>query len=408
MKSKIDNIFSLCSDVNHALCKRETDADGKVSYVKDYGSAFNYFRDLLNAVSFLSREIWDGKKPSDNDLAVALFNSDIDHPIKAFQSLKCRVYQLGLMADKLLTQVHDPFCSHYECLYHEFMVDTEILLARYEYIVANNEYKRAINRFLHIGGTAPLKPVMRQVEMGRRDSILNMDFRWTVNALFWLDVMDSIDDLPSRELRPSAAIIMRQGFELTWRNSIGFLAIVDQDGTPLKQFTQIGWKFISKFKGKSRDTKEAIGTDNSWSISLPIPIKILDLVNKWCNHYTHEPHIPPLYVEWYVLEIFWNLSRPSSSGRQWTAQHGAIHIKGYKSLRREFELFVAKENSRARVVWFADGHHHGAFVDDEGEDPGSSILRRMRLRVSWNNLKNIWCAFWKELANLIHTFFHKE
>lgn len=409
MKSKIDHIFFLCSEVGHALCKRIADAEGNISYVKDYALAYNYFRDLLNAVFSFSNDIWGGKKPFENDLAVALLDADIDinHPITALQPLKCHVYQLGLLAEKLLTQVIDPSCSHYDTIYHDFCVDTESLLALYEFAVDNNKYNSAKKRFLHIGGPAPAKPEMRQVGVGRRDSIENMDFRFAINALCWLDVMDSIDGLPFRELRPSAVILMRQAFEMTWRNIIGYQVVVDQYGYPMKQFTQVGWKFISNFKRKDRDTKISGGTNNSWSISLPIPIKILNLVNSWCNAYTHNPSIPPFYVEWYVLEIFWSLSKPSSSGRVWTAEHGAIHINGFKALRKEFELYVAKENSRAQVVWLPDGHHTGAFVDDEGEDPGSDILRRMRLRASWTNLKNIWCAFRKECANLIYTLFHK-
>ncbi len=61
MKSKIDHIFFLCSEVCHALCKPVVDTDGEKHYVQDYGLAYNCFRDLLVAVSSLSNDIWKGK-----------------------------------------------------------------------------------------------------------------------------------------------------------------------------------------------------------------------------------------------------------------------------------------------------------------------------------------------------------
>lgn len=89
VKIKIDNIFCLCGKVSQIFLKPVTEVDGKISKNKDYGQAFNYFHELLNAVSSLSHEIWGGKKPLENELAVAFLEFDInpDYP-KGFETFK--------------------------------------------------------------------------------------------------------------------------------------------------------------------------------------------------------------------------------------------------------------------------------------------------------------------------------
>lgn len=81
-----------------------------------------------------------------------------------------------------------------------------------------------------------------------------------------------------------------------------------------------------------------------------------------------------------------------------------------------YEFSIAKDDydkAKRGVLWVRglmhqEDWHSGAFVDDEGEEPDSGILRKMRLRKSCDNIKNIWKAFWKKISNLLYSFFHKE
>lgn len=202
------------------------------------------------------------------------------------------------------------------------------------------------------------------------------------------------------------SLAMRQAVEMVGKSAIGFENIVDNNGNPLKQFTQISWKFIAKFKEKTpNDSRFIRGTNDSWKISFPLPIRCLELVNQWCNRYTHSPVNPPLYILWYVLECYWSLTRPVQNRGRFNIEHGNILIEGYKCLKVEFEEFVARENSCANVRWPKNGSHNGAWIISEGQEPNSSLVKKIRLRQSCKNLAAICKALGSEMRNIFSLTF---
>ena len=401
MKKKIDDIYSKCNEVSLALSHQ----------TYDWGRAFDRFSDLLNLIIEFSDDQWKVKgrynNPSEMELAETLldYRESNKEEIK-FRRFKCHLYQLGRFANKLKVQIVREDSEHYITLYRDFMSDAQMVLSMYEYLKAQLDYKGAMARYKAGKGPIPDEPEFRGCNMGKRLTITKFDLRESVNALFWLDMVPSKKDIPFRNLRPMTSLAMRQAVEMVGKSAIGFDCIVDNNGNPLKQFTQISWKFIAEFKEKTpNDSRIVRGTCNSWNIKFPLPIRCIELMNRWCNRYTHNPNNPLLYILWYVLECYWSLTRPVRNGGSFTVEHGDIRIEGYNCMKREFEEFVAKENSRAYLCWPDNGVHNGAWIISNGEAPSSSLITKMRIRQSLKNISALRKAFGSEIGNIFRLIF---
>ena len=281
------------------------------------------------------------------------------------------------------------------------MTDAQHVLSAYEYIIALKNYNQQLGKFKACGGTEPIKPLIRAANIGRNPNINLFDRRTMINSVFWLEQHPDIKDLPFRDLRPHAAILIRQALEIMWRNAIGYYRIKNQNGDSLKQFTQIGWKFINQYKTKDKNTCKAAGTNNLWSIIVPVPIKTLEMLNNWCNNFTHEPWINSIYIQWFVTEQLWRVTQPATFNGHWTSLHGNIQITGLKYMQYEFEQYVARENHKAFVDWPTNRKNQGAFVVNEGKEPTAKDIRAIRLKQAKINI----CNLTKELHNECIAFF---
>lgn len=413
MKKEIDDIYFKCDEVSIALCRNipQSIVGWYPPESYDYGGAFDRFSELLNQIKIFSDSQWNVKgvlkKPTEMELAEALLDCKNTEKVdKGFRRFRCHLYQLGMFAMKLKEQIVRADSEHYVTLYRDFMSDAQWVLSMYEYLKAKYEYKGALARYKAGRGLMPEEPKFRGRTMGKRSTMTKFDIRDSVNAIFWLDMAPSKKDVPFRNLRPMSSLAMRQAVEMVGKSAIGFDSIVDNNGNPLKQFTQISWKFIAEYKEKtSHDSRIVRGTGDSWKISFPLPIRCIELINRWCNKYTHSPDNPLLYILWYVLECYWSLTRPVGNGGNFTIEHGDIRIEGYDCMKREFEEFVAKENSRANVCWPNNGVHNGAWIISNGEVPSSALLNKIRIRQSLKNLSAICSALWSEVGNIIALIF---
>lgn len=416
MKKEIDDIYFKCSEVSTALNRKVSQSI--VGYYPpeayDYGGAFDRFSELLNQVKIFSDSQWNVKgvlkQPTEMELAEALLDyKDTEKVDKGFRRFRCHLYQLGMFAMKLKEQIVRADSEHYVTLYRDFMSDAQMVLSMYEYLKAKLDYKGAVARYKAGKGPMPDKPKFRGCNTGKRPTMTKFDIRDSVNALFWLEMAPSKKDIPFRNLRPMTSLAMRQAIEMVGKSAIGFDSIVDNNGNPLKQFTQISWKFIAEFKEKtSHDSRIVRGTGDSWKISFPLPIRCIELINRWCNKYTHNPNNPLLYILWYVLECYWSLTRPARNGRSFNLEHGDIRIDGYNCMKREFEEFIAKENSRANVCWPDNGVHNGAWIISHGETPTPSLINKIRIRQSLSNLSAICKAFRSEVGNIFCLIFKRK
>lgn len=388
----INTIFNLCNTIS------------KEMESKNYTNAYNEFVHMLDSIiSFRNHEM-NGKVYSDDDIAIVLLSLkefNLDNYSKAIEPLKIHLYTLAKFAEKLKANIKQQYTERYQTLFLDVMTDAQNVLSAYEYIIALKNYNQQLGKFKACGGTEPIKPKIRAANIGRNPNINLFDRRTMINSVFWLEQHSDIKDLPFRDLRPHAAILIRQALEIMWRNAIGYHRIKNQNGDTLKQFTQIGWKFINQYKTKDKNTCKAVGTNNLWSIIVPVPIKTLEMLNNWCNNFTHEPWINSIYVQWFVTEQLWRVTQPATFNGHWTSLHGDIQITGLKCMQYEFEQYVARENNKAFVDWPTNRKNQGAFVVNEGKEPTAKDIRAIRLKQAKINI----CNLTKELHNECIAFF---
>lgn len=236
----INTIFNLCNTIS------------KEMESKNYTNAYNEFVHMLDSIiSFRNHEM-NGKVYSDDDIAIVLLSLkefNLDNYSKAIEPLKIHLYTLAKFAEKLKANIKQQYTERYQTLFLDVMTDAQNVLSAYEYIIALKNYNQQLGKFKACGGTKPIKPQIRAANIGRNPNINLFDRRTMINSVFWLEQHPDIKDLPFRDLRPHAAILIRQALEIMWHNAIGYHRIKNQNGDTLKQFTQIGWKFINpKFK----------------------------------------------------------------------------------------------------------------------------------------------------------------
>ncbi|MDE6010023.1 MAG: hypothetical protein K2F87_01055 [Muribaculaceae bacterium] len=403
--------------------------DGKCIIATDHSLAFNTFKDLLKEVADYARQEIPVRKFSEEQLAAALLDTDIDpegQPQKALEPLRMHLYQWGVVADELLKDLNKYAAYPQENadgqkaytrnsidikrlkeLYLDAITDIQQVIIAYQYtkdLIAYHKQCRAA-KWRH--GAPPAKPQCRRSTIGRNPNISLFDRMNVIKSLCWIEWVAKIEYLNPRDIRPHTLILARQCLELAARDAIGYFAIVDHDGQELKKFTQIGWKFINQFKVKGKDAMTAKGTDNSWSITLPVPVTVLAHINSNTNHFTHNPFINRFHVQWYQIDTLMKLTAPATSGRQWTTRHGDIHISGLKALRAEFEAFVAKQDHKASVIWQPENYAGGAFIDSLGETPSKSLLLKFRRRQSLRNLKELIKATFSELSFFTKSFWKR-
>lgn len=388
----INNIFSICQTISQEM------------HNNNYTNAYNEFVNLLDSIISFRNQEMNGKVYSDDDIAIVLLSLkgfNPDNYSKAIEPLKIHLYTLGKFAEKLKAEINIQYAERYKTLFLDVMTDTQNVLSVYEYVNALGKYKQQLGRFKACGGTEPTNPKIRTVNIGRNPNINLFDRRTMINSVFWLEQYPDIKDLPFRDLRPHAAILIRQALEIMWRDAIGYCRIRNQNGDTLKQFTQIGWKFINQYRTKDKNTCKAAGTQNLWSITTPVPIKTFEMLNNWCNNFTHDPWIYSIHVQWFVTEQLWRVTQPATYNGNWTSQHGDIRITGLKYMQSEFEQYVARENNKAFVDWPTNRKPSGAFVVSEGAEPTSKNIRAFRLKQTIINL----CHLITELSNECISFF---
>lgn len=214
------------------------------------------------------------------------------------------------------------------------------------------------------------------IKAGRRASLDLNDRREVIRSMFWIEWTPSIEKLSFRDIRPHIQIMIRQAIEMLFKQIIGYVDIVNINGSRDKKFTQIGAKFLSSYRNTQKTDGRTISGDG-WNIELNMPIKTLERLNAWCNNFTHDPFIVSLPIIYFVYDQY----------ERFTNKPDYI-ITGEEKMRAEFAAFVMKQDPKAKVKWL-----------DSTEIAEQSVeMRRTAIR---KNLKNIKHAYWKEKLSLL-------
>jgi hypothetical protein len=185
--------------------------------------------------------------------------------------------------------------------------------------------------------------------MGGRNHYLSVsDIYSSIKELFFIERSDRIEDLYLRDLKPVVMFQIRQLLEIYGKNLIGYDLILDEDGAPIKKFTQIAWEFIKK-EVKNKDSR----------IEIPFDIDVIISLNKWTNTFVHTTYLDNDYIQFFAINCIKDLFKQGEKGvfydNRWhfNINYGAVKINNYESLRNDFKEYLNKKHSNTnfQIIW---------------------------------------------------------
>lgn len=210
----------------------------------------------------------------------------------------------------------------------ELEIDLEWLIANYE---------------IHVKKSTP----SISLNSGRRRNLSPTDLFSAARTLFRIEEFSKMEELYLRDLKPVVMFQIRQLLEVYGRELIGFYSINDQNGLPIKKFTQISWEFV----------KEEMKSNNP-RIKFPFDVQMIIDINKWSNNFVHTTYLHSSYIQYFALKAIEVLFTSKSKGvKIYTGQISNrmdiadIEITAYDSLRLDFEAYLNHKRANTSVEW---------------------------------------------------------
>lgn len=316
------NGFCIDEPVWDELIKANNDFHDSVNYI-NRGNLYVAFVNYLNwVIDYCDAEL-NGKNYCDEQIIQKVFITKASKDNQYNEYLKFSFVPLREYASHLLKNLQSEKLENYFTLIMNLLADVGNLLKNYE---------------VHCKGKEDF-----ELRVGGRKTMSAWDLLNVSAQLFNIESAKSINDLSIIDLKPNVMFQIRQLLEIVGKNLIGFVAIVDNNGSPIHQFTQVAWTFLSS---ESR---------RKWSVSLPYKAKDIQAINRWTNSFVHTTYFNTCYLQYYALRIVQDLMRPvqqtSIFGNLWNSDYGNFKIDGYYYLRKDFEAYIRRQKESANVIW---------------------------------------------------------
>lgn len=335
---------------------------------KDYDEMLRRLINVMKEYVQLISQMNDVSQMNDDIAANYIFNcnqTDMDLGTAKLLSSSL-MYVMGKMCEEMNSSIKIQNANRYQTIALELVIDMTDIFNLY---CSTHWDKCDRSNF----SPFPIKA-------GRRASLDLNDRREVIRSMFWIEWTPSIEKLSFRDIRPHIQIMIRQAIEMLFKQIIGYVDIVNINGSRNKKFTQIGAKFLSSYRNTQKTDGRTISGDG-WNIELNMPIKTLERLNAWCNNFTHDPFIVSLPIIYFVYDQYERFTNKCITKPDYI-------ITGEEKMRAEFAAFVMKQDPKAKVKWL-----------DSTEIAEQSVeMRRTAIR---KNLKNIKHAYWEEQLSLL-------
>lgn len=335
---------------------------------KDYDEMLRRLINVMKEYVQLISQMNDVSQMNDDIAANYIFNcnqTDMDLGTAKLLSSSL-MYVMGKMCEEMNSSIKIQNANRYQTIALELVIDMTDIFNLY---CSTHWDKCDRSNF----SPFPIKA-------GRRASLDLNDRREVIRSMFWIEWTPSIEKLSFRDIRPHIQIMIRQAIEMLFKQIIGYVDIVNINGSRNKKFTQIGAKFLSSYRNTQKTDGRTISGDG-WNIELNMPIKTLERLNAWCNNFTHDPFIVSLPIIYFVYDQYERFTNMCITKPDYI-------ITGEEKMRAEFAAFVMKQDPKAKVKWL-----------DSTEIAEQSVeMRRTAIR---KNLKNIKHAYWEEKLSLL-------
>ncbi len=335
---------------------------------KDYDEMLRRLINVMKEYVQLISQMNDVSQMNDDIAANYIFNcnqTDMDLGTAKLLSSSL-MYVMGKMCEEMNSSIKIQNANRYQTIALELVIDMTDIFNLY---CSTHWDKCDRSNF----SPFPIKA-------GRRASLDLNDRREVIRSMFWIEWTPSIEKLSFRDIRPHIQIMIRQAIEMLFKQIIGYVDIVNINGSRNKKFTQIGAKFLSSYRNTQKTDGRTISGDG-WNIELNMPIKTLERLNAWCNNFTHDPFIVSLPIIYFVYDQYERFTNKCITKPDYI-------ITGEEKMRAEFAAFVMKQDPKAKVKWL-----------DSTEIAEQSVeMRKTAIR---KNLKNIKHAYWEEKLSLL-------
>ena len=283
--------------------------------------------------------VFKGRAYSFDHVAPQLFVTKFKSDQQYKQYLRSSLYAAKLYAEQLQNELKAPDMINCKEFIYIIMSDYEWLLAEYETVCCGN--------------------CVTGLTFYSRRSMNVMDLKWGAKQLMFLEQTQALARVDFRNIKPIVMFAVRQTVEVLGKNLVGFEEIDDKDGHPIHQFTQVAWTFLHEMEKQGKIL-----------VQLPMKAATVEALNSWTNSYVHKPFIYASYVQFYALDLLYELSQPSQTAivcfdgksRQ-SVDFGCFNIPSFSQLKQEFEAYLhqVRPNLTFTIKWL-NPQEVGAYV----------------------------------------------
>lgn len=302
-----------------------------------------YYNSLINFFSWFvdyAEDVFKGKSFDFNTVVPIVFITKKNLTERQYKDyLHKSLYIAKSYITYLKNSIKEEHIGRYENTILSLFTDLEWLIVQFEMW-----YKKSRKGILQCRGS--------------RKNLTVTDIFWAIKNLFFIEEVKNIEDLYLRELKPNVMFQIRQMLELMGRSIIGYDSIMDENGTEVKKFTQVAWKFIEERNNKG-----------GWKIEFPLEQSSILHINNWSNSFVHTTYLYSSYLQFYALEALGSLLKPSTEyiciynkQRHISGTYGKIMIYNYYALKNDFESYIHNIQEKASIKWFNDLKNVGAYI----------------------------------------------
>lgn len=334
-----NNLIGLMDDFKNCINDKSYIASLCVAYKQYLCWLSDYCKDRM------------GVKSHDiNDVINRVFISTYTKDNQLREYVKFSLIPLYFYVENLKKAVTESIIPNCETLIRNLFADAEWLVVQYETMFkgANNLIRSNLSRRV-------LSP---------HDILIASD------QLFHVEELPDIRSISVFDIKPYAMFMIRQLLEQLGKNLIGFEEIVDENGKPIHQFTQVSWKFL-----KEKEKKKA----KKWCVDLPLKASSVAQINGWTNSFVHTTYFNRSYLQYYALycmQILMKSVQQNSifSKSCWNIDYGNFRIEGYHYLQKDFSEYIKKQKKLNAYIRWKPIRDVGAYLKSFGNPHFSFVM----------------------------------
>ena len=275
--------------------------------------------------------ILKGKSYTERQLADYIFTSYFKSVNQYQEYLKRSLFIAKQYLNDLVLKVNPANIEKYNDSFNTIRIDFEVLISDIEVNLVKSSKKIKLHSWRkHWKDTSDIYSLAR--------------------SLFHVEDLTNLEDLYFFDLKPYSIFAIRQLIEMYGKDILGYVTVLDSNGSFSKKHLYSAWAFIKEDLNKANPR-----------ISVPFDIEIILKIEKWSNRFVHTSFYPDCFIIWKALQMLKPLFTMPSTPiviYDGTRKHRTflpeIKIKKYSTLKASYTKHVnkgAKVKGQYKVIW---------------------------------------------------------